>query len=306
MKIFNDVTELIGNTPLVRLNKITSEIKAEVFVKLETQNPGFSVKDRLGLALINDAEQKGLINSQSTIIEPSSGNTGIALAMICSLKNLKLIILMPESMSIERRKIISSLGAEIILTPASSGMKGAVEKAKSLAKEIPNSYIPFQFKNIANTEMHKKTTAIEIWNDTDGMVDIIVAGVGTGGTITGVAEVLKERNPDIIAIAVEPKESPVLSGGQPSPHLIQGIGAGFIPEILDLNILDEIFQVSGVDAIETSKKLMKEEGILCGISSGANVFASLQIAKRTENSNKKIVTFICDLAERYLSTPLFY
>jgi cysteine synthase len=305
MKIYNDITEMIGNTPLVRINKLTANMHGNVYVKIETQNPGYSVKDRVGLALINDAEKKGLINYQSTIIEPTSGNTGIALAMICVIKNLKLIVVMPENMSIERRKIISSFGAEIILTPASDGMKGAVEKAESLAENIPNSYIPFQFKNPANAEIHKRTTAIEIWNDTDGKVDIIIAGVGTGGTITGIAEELKERNTYIKAIAVEPKESPVLSGGEPSTHLIQGIGAGFIPEILNLKILDEIFQVSAVDAITTTKKLIREEGILCGISSGANVYAALQIAERIENRNKNIVTFICDTAERYLTTSLF-
>ncbi len=305
MKIYNNITELIGNTPLLRINQLTKGINAEVLVKLETRNPAFSVKDRLGLALINDAEEKGMINSESIIIEPTSGNTGIALAMICAVKKLKLIVVMPENMSIERRKIVSSFGAEIILTPAFYGMKGAVEKAESLAKEIPNSYIPFQFKNIANPEMHKKTTAMEIFNDTDGKIDILVAGVGTGGTITGVAEVLKEKNPNIFIVAIEPMESSVLSGGKASPHLIQGIGAGFIPEILNLNLINEIFQVSAVDAIDTAKRLIREEGILCGISSGANVFAALQIAKRNDNCNKRIVTFICDSAERYLSTDLF-
>lgn len=305
MSVFNDITEIIGNTPLISLNKLAANINAEVFVKLETRNPGFSIKDRLGLALINDAEKNGLIDHDSIIIEPTSGNTGIALAMICAVKNYKLIVVMPENMSTERRKVIISFGADIVLTPASSGMKGAVEKAESLAKEIPGSYIPFQFKNQANVEIHKKTTAMEIWNDTEGKVDIVVAGAGTGGTITGIAQVLKEKNMKIQAVAVEPIESPVLAGGKPGTHLIQGIGPGFIPELLNLELLDEIFQVSAKDAINESKNLMRVEGILCGISSGANVFAALQIARRKENENKKIVTFICDAAERYLTTSLF-
>jgi cysteine synthase A len=305
MRIADNITELTGNSPMVRLNRLTKNCVAEVLVKLESLNPSFSVKDRAVLAMITDAEKKGVINPKSTIIEPSSGNTGIALAMLCAVKGYKLIIVMPENMSIERRKLISAFGAEVILTPTSAGMNGAVEKAEMLAKEIPGSFIPFQFSNPANPDIHKRTTAIEIYNDTDGKADFIVAGIGSGGTISGTAEILKEKIPGIKAIGVEPAESPVISGGKASAHKIQGIGAGFIPVNLNTKILDEIITVASNDAIATAKKVIREEGILCGISSGANVFAALSIAAREENRGKRVITFICDSAERYLSTELF-
>jgi len=305
MNIKNNISELIGNTPLVRLNSLSKGLEAEVAVKLEFFNPASSVKDRLGLALIEDAEQKGLINKDTTIIEPSSGNTGIALAMICASKGYKLVITMPESMSLERRNLIKSFGATLILTPAAEGMSGAIAKATTLAQTNENYYMPQQFNNFANVEMHKKTTAQEIWNDTDGKIDYFVAGVGTGGTFTGVSEVLKQLKPSLKSIVVEPFDSPVLSGGKPGAHKIQGIGAGFIPTIFNVNLIDEIVKVKNEDAFQTARKLIKEEGILCGISSGANVFAALEIAKRSENKGKLIVTIICDTGERYLSTNLF-
>jgi len=305
MKIASNITQLIGGTPLIRLNSITKGLEAEIIVKLEFFNPASSVKDRLGLALIENAENKGLINKNSVIIEPSSGNTGIALAMICAVKGYKLIIPMPESMSAERRNLIKSFGAEIVLTPASEGMKGAIAKANELASKIENSYIPQQFNNLANVEMHQKTTAEEIWKDTDGKIDIFVAGVGTGGTFTGVSNILKSRNPNFKSIVVEPFDSAVISGGNPGPHKIQGIGAGFIPDILDIKLIDEIIKIKNEEAIEMAQRLIKEEGILCGISSGANVKAAFEIAKRPENKGKMIVTIICDTGERYLSTALF-
>lgn len=301
----NDISQLIGKTPLVKLRKLTQDSVAEVYVKLESMNPGGSVKDRLAIAMIEAAEQKGLINNESVIIEPTSGNTGIGLAMICAVRGYRLIIVMPESVSVERRIILKAYGAELFLTPAKEGMKGSIAKTNLLAAEIKNSFIPMQFENEANAEYHRKTTAPEIWDDSEGKVDIFVAGVGTGGTFTGVSEVLKAKKPGFTAIAVEPEDSPVISGGEPGSHKIQGIGAGFIPKVLNRSIIDEVFKVSNNDAFETARKLALEEGILGGISAGANVFAALQIAKRPENKGKTIVTIICDTGERYLSTPLF-
>jgi cysteine synthase A len=305
MKIANNVAELVGGTPLVKINKLNEEGVANVYAKLEYFNPGASVKDRLGFALIADAEERGVLTPDSTIIEPTSGNTGIGLAMIAAVKGYRLIVTMPESMSKERRNLLKAYGAEIVLTQAALGMKGAVAKAEELASEIPNSFLPQQFKNQANVEMHKRTTANEIWDDTDGQVDIFVAGVGTGGTITGVAEVLKQRNEQLQAIAVEPQESPVLAGGKPGPHKIQGIGAGFIPEIVQTDLIDEVFAVNIDQALATAKELAKSEGILAGISSGANIYAALEVAKRPENKGKNIVVIVCDTGERYLSTPLY-
>jgi cysteine synthase A len=305
MKIANHIGELIGNTPLVRLNRLTKDAYATVVAKLEFFNPASSVKDRIGWAMIEDAEQKGLINKETVIIEPTSGNTGIALAFTCAVKGYKLILTMPESMSIERRNIIKGFGAEIVLTEAPKGMKGAIAKAEELISTTPNSYMPQQFMNPANPEVHRKTTAEEIWNDTDGKIDILVAGVGTGGSITGISEVIKKRKPEMISIAVEPSASPVLSGGAPSPHKIQGIGAGFVPDILNTDIINSIIQVSNDDAIQTARQLIKEEGILCGISSGAAAWAALQEAKKTENKGKLIVVILPDTGERYLSTDLY-
>ncbi|OFX67434.1 MAG: cysteine synthase A [Bacteroidetes bacterium GWE2_29_8] len=304
-KIASNIGELIGNTPLVKLNRITKECHANVIAKLEFFNPAGCIKERIAWAMIESAEKAGIINENTTIIEPSSGNTGIGLAFTCAVKGYRLIITMPESMSIERRNIIQGFGAEIVLTPAPMGMKGAIEKAKELKDVIQNSYIPQQFANPANPLIHKQTTAEEIWKDTNGKVDILVAGVGTGGTITGITEALKSKNSSIKSIAVEPSASPVLSGGCPSPHKIQGIGAGFIPEILNLNLIDEIIQVSNEDAISTAQKLMRMEGILCGISSGAATWAALQVAKREENKGKMIIVIIPDTGERYISTDLF-
>jgi cysteine synthase len=305
MRIAENISELVGNTPLVKLNKVTSGLNAEVLAKLESFNPCGSVKDRIALAMIDDAEERGLINQDTVIIEPSSGNTGVGLAFVCAVKGYKLIITMPESMSIERRKLIIGFGGEIVLTPASEGMSGAIKKANELAELYKNSFIPQQFKNLSNPEIHRRTTAEEIWDDTDGKIDILVCGVGTGGTITGVSEVIKTRKPQLKTIAVEPKESPILSGGQHSPHKIQGIGAGFVPEILNRSIIDEIITVSSEDAIATAKRLIKEEGILCGISSGAAAWAALQVAAKPENTGKQIVVVLPDTGERYLSTLLF-
>ena len=305
MRTFNNITEVVGNTPLVRLNNIAKDAVATVFVKLESMNPLWSVKDRIGVAMINAAEKEGKLKPGGIIVEPTSGNTGIALAFVSAARGYKLILAMPETMSIERRKLLKILGAELVLTPGEKGMKGAVAKAEEIHKNTPGSFLPQQFNNPANPEIHRKTTAEEIWNDTDGKVDIIVAGVGTGGTITGIAEALKSKKKSFKAIAVEPVDSPVLSGGTPGPHKIQGIGAGFVPGIFRKDLIDEIIQVRHTDAGETSRLLAREEGILSGISSGANVWAALQVAKRPENKGKTIVTIICDTGERYLSTWLF-
>lgn len=304
-KIYSDITKTIGNTPLVRLNKLTKGLKAEVLVKLEFFNPLSSVKDRIGVNMIEAAEKKKLIKKDTVIIEPTSGNTGIALAFVCAAKGYKLILTMPDTMSMERRQLLKILGAEIVLTEGAKGMKGAVDKAEELLKSTPNSFMPQQFNNPANPDIHRKTTAEEIWRDTGGEIDIFVAAVGTGGTITGVGEVLKNKKPEVKIIAVEPKDSPVLSGGKPSPHKIQGIGANFVPEILNTKIYDEIIQVSNEDAGKTARELARYEGILGGISAGANVWAALEAAKRKESAGKTIVTIICDTGERYLSTWLF-
>lgn len=303
-KIYEDITKTVGNTPLVRLNKLTKGCKADVLVKLESFNPLSSVKDRIGLAMIEAAEKDGLIDKDTTIIEPTSGNTGIALAFVAASRGYKLILTMPETMSIERRKLLKLLGAELVLTPGAEGMKGAINKAAELAKDIDKSFVPQQFKNLANPEIHRKTTAEEIWNDTDGKVDIFVSGIGTGGTITGVAEVIKAKKPEFKVIAVEPVDSAILSGGQPGPHKIQGIGAGFVPDILNTEIIDEIAKVSNEDAFAMARRAATEEGILCGISSGAAISAAIEVAKKEENSGKLIVVILPDTGERYLSTAL--
>lgn len=305
MEVANNILELIGKTPLLKLNRISSGLNADILIKLESFNPGGSVKDRLALGVIEDAENKKLINSETTIIEPSSGNTGVGLAMVCAVKGYKLIITMPESMSIERRTLISAYGGKVVLTPAEKGMKGAIEKAEEIKRNLANSFIPQQFNNMANVEIHRKTTAIEIWNDTDGKVDIFVSGVGTGGTITGVSEILKEKKNSIYSVAVEPFDSPVLSGGTPAPHKIQGMGAGFIPSVLNTKIYDEVIKVKNEEAFDMARRLAKEEGVLCGISSGSIVHAAVELAKKPENTGKTIVAIICDTGERYLSTPLF-
>ena len=304
-QMYEDITKTIGNTPLVKLNRIAQGAGATVLAKLESFNPLSSVKDRIGVSMIEDAEAKGAIGKDSVIIEPTSGNTGIALAFVCAAKGYRLILTMPDTMSLERRALLRVLGAELVLTPGSEGMPGAIRKAEELAKQIPNSFIPQQFMNPANPDIHRRTTAEEIWRDTDGKVDILVAGVGTGGTITGVAEVIKSRKSTFRAIAVEPLGSPVLSGGSAGPHKIQGIGAGFIPDVLSMEIIDEVIKVDNDDAFSTARLLAKEEGILCGMSSGAAVWAALEAAKRSENKGKLIVVILPDTGERYLTTPLF-
>ena len=304
-KIFKDITKTTGNTPLVKINNIAKDLDVTILAKLEFFNPLSSVKDRIGIALIEDAEQKGLLTKGSVIIEPTSGNTGIALAFSCAAKGYKLILTMPDTMSIERRRLLKALGAEVVLTEGSKGMKGAIEKAQELLKNTPASFMPQQFKNKANPDMHRKTTAQEIWNDTDGNIDIFVAGIGTGGTITGVAEVLKQKSPKIKVIGVEPRDSAVLSGGRPGPHKIQGIGAGFIPEVLNQDVIDEIAQVDYDDACVIARRLAKEEGIFAGISSAAALQVALEVAKHKESKGKTIVVIFPDSGERYLTTGLF-
>lgn len=303
--IANDITELIGNTPLVRLNRIPKGLGATIVAKLESYNPASSVKDRVGVAMINDAEKKGLINKETVIIEPTSGNTGIALAFVCAARGYRLILTMPETMSIERRHLLKIFGAELVLTPGAEGMVGAVKKAEVLAKKTPNSFVPHQFSNVSNPEAHKHTTAEEIWKDTDGKVDVLVAGVGTGGTITGVAEAIKAKKPGFKAVAVEPKASPVLSGGKPGLHKIQGIGAGFIPEVLRRDLVDEVIPVGDDEAGEMAVRLAREEGIFAGVSCGAALWGALEVARRPENKGKLIVVILPDTGERYLSHPAF-
>lgn len=306
-KIAKNLTDLIGNTPLLELSNYNeaNKLESKLIAKLEYFNPASSVKDRIGYAMIKDAEEKGLINKDTVIIEPTSGNTGIALAFVAAAKGYKLIITLPDTFSIERRNLLKALGAELVLTPGSEGMAGAIRKADEIAAQTPNSFVPQQFKNPANPEIHRRTTAEEIWRDTDGQVDIFVGGVGTGGTITGVGEVLKQRKPDVKIVAVEPFDSPVLSGGTKGPHKIQGIGAGFVPDNFNREVVDEIYKVKNEEAFETSRKLAKTEGLLVGISSGAAAFAATQIAKRPENKGKVIVALLPDTGERYLSTALF-
>jgi cysteine synthase A len=305
MKIANDMTELVGRTPLVRLNRLGQGLGATLVAKLEFNNPCASVKDRIAKSMIEAAMADGRITPDTVLVEPTSGNTGIGLAFVCAVKGLKLILTMPESMSMERRKLLTGFGAELVLTPAAEGMKGAIARAEEIVAATPNAFMPMQFENMDNPAAHRRTTAEEVWADTDGAVDVFVAGVGTGGTITGVAEVLKARKPGLRAVAVEPADSPVLSGGRPGPHKIQGIGAGFVPGALNTSIIDEIITMDNDTAFETARRLIREEGILCGISSGANCAAALRLAEREENAGKMIVFVVCDTGERYLSTSLF-
>ncbi len=302
---YSDIIGLVGGTPLVRLDRMAKGLPVHLLGKLEFQNPLGSVKDRIGVAMIEAAEKNGLIKNDTLIVEPTSGNTGIALAFVCAARGYRLLLTMPDTMSMERRKLLKHLGAELVLTPGAKGMKGAIEKAQEIVAQTPGSFMPDQFANPANPEIHRKTTALEIWNETNGAVDILVSGVGTGGTITGVAEVIKARKPSFKAIAVEPAGSPVLSGGSPGPHKIQGIGAGFVPKVLNRSIVDEVITVSNELAFETARDVAKKEGILCGISSGAAVWAGLQVAKRPESKEKTIVVIIPSTGERYLSTDLF-
>jgi cysteine synthase A len=300
-----DIAKTVGRTPLVKLNRISKGLKASIIAKLEFQNPLASVKDRIGVSMIEAAENKGLIDPHTTIVEPTSGNTGIALAFVCAAKKYRLILTMPETMSVERRALLRHLGAELFLTPGKEGMKGAIAKAQDILAHNPKAYMPNQFANPANPEIHRRTTAEEIWSDTGGQVDILVSGVGTGGTITGVSEVIKSRKPSFKAVAVEPADSPILSGGTPGPHKIQGIGAGFVPEVLNTDIIDEVVTVTNENAFDTARKVAKLEGVLCGISSGAAVWAAMQIASRSENEGKQIVVILPSTGERYLSTDLF-
>ncbi len=306
MKIANDINELIGNTPLVRLHRVVEGVGADIVVKLEGFNPAASVKDRIGISMVEAAERDGKITpGRTTLVEPTSGNTGIGLALVCAAKGYDLVLTMPESMSKERRAVLRAYGAKLVLTPAAEGMPGAVKAAEQLAERLPNSFVPQQFKNPANPEVHRKTTAEEIWRDTDGGVDYLISGVGTGGTITGVAQVIKARKPSFKAIAVEPKESPILSGGKPGKHMIQGIGAGFVPDVLDTSLVDEVVQVSSEEAIAMARRLGTEEGLLSGISSGAAVHAALEVGRRPEAKGKLVVVVLPSYGERYLSTPLY-
>ena len=305
MPIADSITELIGRTPLVRLNRIAEGAAGQILGKLESMNPGGSVKDRIGLAMIEAAEADGSLRPGSVVVEPTSGNTGISLAFVCAAKGYRCILTMPETMSVERRTLLRAYGAELVLTPGAEGMRGAIARAQEIADETEGAFVPQQFQNPANPEIHRRTTAEEIWADTGGEIDVLVAGVGTGGSITGVAEIIKERRPGFRAVAVEPADSPVLSGGAPGPHKIQGIGAGFVPGVLNTSIYDEVVTCAAEDAFAMSRRLAHEEGILVGISGGANVWAALELARRPENAGLTVVTFLCDTGERYLSTPLF-
>ena len=305
VKAADSITQLIGNTPLIGLGKLSAGLPGKLFGKLESMNPGGSVKDRIALGMIEEAKRAGRLTKETTIVEPTSGNTGVALAMVCAAEGFKLVLTMPETMTVERRKLLAAYGAKLVLTPGAEGMRGAVVRAEEIAKATPNSLLLHQFKNPANPDAHRRTTAEEIWRDTEGKIDVLVAGVGTGGSITGIAEVIKARRPEFRAVAVEPADSPVPSGGKPGPHRIQGIGAGFVPEVLDRGVIDEIIQVKNEEAFATARRLAREEGILCGISAGANVHAALSVAARPEMRGKLVVTILCDTGERYLSTDLF-